>query len=78
MSKNLHNIKKVVLLWHWDCGGYGGSNAFDNNIEKEEETYQKDLRTVKSMLSDDLPEDIQIIMAYSKRSSQGLDYFVLD
>ena len=38
VSKNLHNIKKLLLLWHWDCGGYGGSKAF-KTPEEEQETY---------------------------------------
>ena len=77
VSKNLHNIKKLLLLWHWDCGGYGGSKAF-NSPEEEQETYEKDLRTVKDMLKSELPEDLEIIMAYSKATPQGLEYKTIE
>lgn len=77
VSKNLHGIKKLLLLWQWDCGVYGGSKSF-KSPEAEEEQYKKDLITVKDMLSKDLPEDLEIIMAYSKPVPQGLEYVTLE
>jgi hypothetical protein len=77
VSKNMHSIKKLLLLWHWDCGGYGGSKKF-NSPEEEEETYIKDLTTVKEILARELPEDIELIMAYSKIAPQGLEYKTLE
>ncbi len=77
VSKNLHNIKKLLLLWHWDCGAYGGSKNF-NDASLEEQTYIKDLQTVKEMLVKELPNDLEIIMAYSKFVPQGLDYVVVE
>ncbi|MCD4760670.1 hypothetical protein K8R42_02110 [bacterium] len=77
VSKNLHSVKKLLLLWHWDCGAYGGSKKFISP-ETEEEQYKKDLQTVKDMLAKDLPEDLGIIMAYSKRVPQGLEYITLE
>jgi len=73
VSKNLHNVKKLLLLWHWDCGAYGGSKNFSSQ-EEEEAAYIKDLNTVKDMLSKELPDDLEIIMAYSKPAPQGLEY----
>jgi hypothetical protein len=77
VSKNLHNVKKLLLLWHWDCGGYGGSKGFAN-AEAEQDAYTKDLRTVRDILAAELPEDMEIIMAYSKAVPQGLEYTVLE
>ncbi|RJQ33641.1 hypothetical protein C4566_03350, partial [Candidatus Parcubacteria bacterium] len=77
VSRNLHNIKKFLLLWHWDCGGYGGSSAFAS-AEAEEEQYHKDLRAVRDILAKELPDDLEIIMAYSKATPQGLEYSVLE
>lgn len=77
VSRNLHSIKKFLLLWHWDCGGYGGSAAFES-AEAEEEQYQRDLRTVRDILAKELPEDLEIIMAYSKAVPEGLKYSVLE
>ena len=77
VSKNLHNVSKLLLLWHWDCGGYGGSKAFAG-AEEEEVAYTKDLRAVRDILAAELPDDMEIIMAYSKAVPQGLEYIVLE
>lgn len=77
VSKNLHNVKKLLLLWHWDCGGYGGSKNFAD-AKAEEATYLKDLQTVKEMLVKDLPQDLEILMAYSKPAPQGLEYILVE
>lgn len=76
VSKNLHHVKKLLLLWHWDCESYNGSSNFANANE-EEGVYVKDLQTVKEMLIKDVPQDLEIIMAYSKPVPQGLEYIVL-
>jgi hypothetical protein len=77
ISKNLHNVKKLLLLWNWDSDVYGGSKNFlDSSLE--EQTYIKDLQTVREMLLKELPDDLEIIMAYSKLVPQGLDYIVLE
>lgn len=76
VSKNLHHVKKLLLLWHWDCGAYGGSQGFTDAAE-EERVYMRDLQTVKDMLSKDLPDDLEVIMAYSKTVPQGLEYILL-
>jgi len=77
VSKNLHSVKKLLLLWHWDCGAYGGSKSF-SSVEEEESTYLKDIRTVRDMMVSELPDDLEIIMAYSKRMPQGLEYIILE
>lgn len=77
VSIGLHHVKKLLLLWHWDCGGYGGSQNFKNAGE-EESAYQKDLQAVKDILASELPADLEIILAYSKPGPQGLEYIVLE
>lgn len=77
VSKNLHNVKKLLLLWHWDCGAYGGSKGF-KSPDEEEAQYIKDLSTVKDMLVGDLPDDLEIIMAYSKIVPHGLEYKLVE
>ncbi len=66
-----------MLLWHWDCGAYGGSKAFDS-VQAEEDIYIRDVNTVKDILLRELPEDIKIIMAYSKIAPQGLEYKTIE
>ncbi len=77
VSLGLHGIKKLLLLWHWDCGGYGGSKAF-SSPQAEEDQYTKDLRAVKDILAKELPADLEIVLAYSKVVPQGLEYAVLE
>ena len=77
VSKNLHHVKKLLLLWNWDCESYGGSSSFASASD-EESAYIKDLQTVRAMLSKDLPQELEIIMAYSKPVPQGLDYIVIE
>lgn len=77
VSRGLHNIRKLLLLWHWDCSGYGGSKAFSSASE-EEATYIRDMNTVREMLKKELPEDLEIIMAFSKASPQGLEYSIVE
>ncbi|MBT6691212.1 hypothetical protein HOB10_02690 [Candidatus Parcubacteria bacterium] len=77
VSKNLHSIRKLLLLWHWDCDSYGGSKAFAD-AEAEEVAYTKDLHVVRDILATELPEDIEIIMAYSKAVPQGLEYTTIE
>jgi hypothetical protein len=77
VSKNLHHVKKLLLLWNWDSESYGGSSSFASASD-EESVYIKDLQTVKEMLRKDLPQDLEIIMAYSKPVPQGLEYTILE
>lgn len=77
VSRGLHKIKKLLLLWHWDCGGYGGSKDFID-ASAEEEKYQQDLQAVKDILAKELPDDLEIIMAYSKPAPQGLEYQTIE
>lgn len=77
VSKNLHHVKKLLLLWHHDCGAYGGVKNF-SSVAAEEEVFQKDLRTVRDMLKPDLPADLEIILAYSRPHPQGLEYQILE
>ena len=77
VSIGLHKVKKLLLLWHWDCGAYGGSKAF-SSAEEEKAAYLKDIATVKDMLSKELPDDLEIITAFSKSGPQGLEYSIIE
>ena len=54
-----------------------GSKAFPS-ADEEESIYLRDMRTVKEMLVRELPDDLEIIMAYSKSAPQGLEYKVVE
>jgi len=55
LSKRLHNIQKVILMNHTDCGGYGGRSAFDSD-EAEREAHTQDLQTAKERMLAKYPD----------------------
>ncbi len=77
VSNKLHNVNRLMLLWHWDCGGYGGSRSF-KSAEEEEMTYKRDLRAVRDFLADKITESIKIELAYSRQIEKGLEYVILE
>ena len=54
LSVRLHLIKRVVIISHRDCGGYGGSASFGSEIA-ENETLCADLRKAKALLIEKYP-----------------------
>lgn len=76
VCQGLHQVKKVLLLGHWDCGGYGGSQSFAD-AQAEEETYISDLKKAQALLRAALP-DLPILIGYSKIvSNNTLEYFLI-
>lgn len=55
ISKNLHHIKKVILMNHTDCGAYGGRSAFTSR-EAEEETNRRDMNEAARLIRNEHPE----------------------
>ncbi|MBM4055643.1 MAG: hypothetical protein FJ264_13475 [Planctomycetes bacterium] len=49
ISVRLHNVKRVVIIAHQDCVGYGGSKVFNSEIN-EYETMTKDLKKARSLM----------------------------
>lgn len=55
ISKDLHNMKQVILMSHTDCGAYGGKKAFaDEKAEYEKLT--GDLREARDIVKAKWPE----------------------
>jgi len=38
-----HNAKNVYIFDHIDCGGFGGQEAFDNDVDKETQAHFESL-----------------------------------
>ncbi|MDR4507332.1 MAG: hypothetical protein MRJ65_03685 [Candidatus Brocadiaceae bacterium] len=49
ISVRLHHVKRVVLILHEDCMGYGGSKSFDNRTE-EHDSIVKDLKKARRLM----------------------------
>ncbi|MCF6157820.1 MAG: hypothetical protein E3K32_04455 [wastewater metagenome] len=53
-SMRHHLIKRVVIIGHKDCGGYGGSSAFGSEIA-EHEYLCTDLRRARALIIEKYP-----------------------
>lgn len=54
LSNQLHGMTDVYLIAHWDCGAYGGNNAFANDQEQRQ-TYLEDLQKAKQIILEKFP-----------------------
>jgi len=54
LSVRLHNIKRVIIIAHIDCGGYGGSASFGSELA-EHETLCNDLREARKFFLEQYP-----------------------
>lgn len=55
VSVGLHNIKKIIVLDHADCGAYGGRNAFEN-LDAENSKHSEDLQKTREVLGKHFPD----------------------
>lgn len=55
-SIRLHATKRVILMVHSDCGGYGGLARFGNDALREREHHQKELERAAEYLRAQFPE----------------------
>jgi hypothetical protein len=55
-SIDLHHADRVVLMVHIDCGGYGGSKAFDNDHQKEWDHHIAELEKAAAVVQGEFPE----------------------
>ncbi|MAG11884.1 MAG: hypothetical protein CMI52_03705 [Parcubacteria group bacterium] len=63
ISSKLHEIKKVILMNHTDCGAYGGRAAFENR-EVEDTTHSDALSHGADVLKEKLPHlEVQKMIA---------------
>jgi hypothetical protein len=55
-SIKLHNTSRVILMVHIDCGGYGGSKAFENDHQKEWDHHAAELARAAATVQAKFPE----------------------
>lgn len=64
ISKRLHNVGRVVLMNHLDCGAYGGRKAFDS-AEAEHARHAADLGKAKAMILAKYPDlEVNNVLAH--------------
>ena len=54
LSVRLHLVKRIVIISHKDCGGYGGSASFGSELA-EHETLCADLKKAREMFLEKYP-----------------------
>jgi carbonic anhydrase len=55
-SIRLHQSRRVILMVHSDCGGYGGLAAFGNDPLREAEHHADELRKAARCVAEAIPE----------------------
>ncbi len=61
VSVGLHGVKDIVLCNHWDCGAYGGSQAFAGP-EAERDVHLEHLRNSTNILQRAIQYHLQEIL----------------
>lgn len=72
LSSKLHEVKKIVLVDHVDCGAYGGSTAFETKDE-ERDAHVASLRKAKKILEEKF-KDKEIILYYAKLKNKEIQF----
>lgn len=55
-SMRLHGTKNVILMFHSDCGAYGGLAAFNNDVEREAEHHRQEMHRAAAFLNAEIPD----------------------
>lgn len=67
---DLHHAKKIVLINHQDCGAYGGSAKFQEDMDIEQRFHEEELKKAKEKLVEKYP-DKEYILIYAKLVDGG-------
>ena len=55
-SIRLHVTRRVILMVHSDCGGYGGLARFGNDAQAEREHHRRELERAGEFLHEQFPD----------------------
>lgn len=55
LSNKLHHIRRVIVMNHMDCGGYGGHAAFDG-LEAEQAKHAEDMAAAATVIQAEFPD----------------------
>jgi len=67
---DLHQVEKIVIVNHADCGAYGGSAKFNGDSEAEQKFHEGELRRAKDKSQTQFP-DKEVILVYAKLVDEG-------
>lgn len=75
LSVKLHQIKKVILLHHLDCGAYGGHAGF-TDLAQELAKHQSEMQTAAASIKEKFPQ-LEVVMAIVSDSANGWEIKML-
>lgn len=74
---DLHQVSKIVIINHSDCGAYGGRAKFNDDVEAEQEFHFNELKKARKILADKYPNQ-EIITVYAELDKeQGAIEFII-
>lgn len=56
ISIRLHNVKKVMLFTHHDCGAYGGIKRFHDNLSEEFDFHAAEHKKAREAIHERFPD----------------------
>jgi carbonic anhydrase len=74
---DLHHVSKIVIVNHADCGAYGGSGKFNEDVEAEQKFHEEELLRAKAKILEKYPAspaggpDKEVILVYAKLVDEG-------
>lgn len=62
---DLHQVSKIVIVNHADCGAYGGSKQFKGDSDAEQKFHEGELKKAREKILTQFPGK-EVILAYAK------------
>lgn len=72
ISHDLHNMRRVILMHHTDCGAYGGHKAFADELE-EEQKHIRDMQEAAGIIKSQW-QDVDIKLILIKIAAGGNEF----
>jgi carbonic anhydrase len=71
LAKELHGVRKVLLIGHQDCGAYGGSEAF-GELSSEVSRVVADMMTAKQLIKAAFRyEGVEVYLAFMTKNGRS-------
>jgi hypothetical protein len=76
---DLHNIEKVILINHEDCGAYGGSKPFKGDKKAEQEFHERELKKAAEIIQEKFPEkEVHLVYARLNAKNDGIEFIEIE
>lgn len=76
ISRELHGMKRVILINHTDCGAYGGKKAFEGDTAGEEQKHLEDMKSAAIIIKNEFP-DLEVMSVLIKMGENNNNFTVV-